>query len=225
MTIEHWGRRYGPTFAFSLAGRPVVCFAAPDAINAILKERPDGFRRWGELEDVVERDRDQRPVHVRGRGLAPPAPARGHRAQHEPPAPLLRGHPDRQRPPAHAPTAQAGAPRSWTTSWPTASTSRPRWRSAMTSTRSSTATVNCSATSRACSRCWRGGRSPRSRTGATSSRRPTAPPSVRWRSSRVRSPGSSPMPRPGSRPGRSCARRPRTSSRACWRRRPTARTT
>ncbi len=172
-----------------------------------------------------DRDRDQRPVHVRGCGLAPPAPARGHRAQLQPPAPLLRGHPDRQRPPAHAPADANARPRSSTTSWPTASTSRPHWRSATTSTRSSTATASCSATSPACSRCWPGARSRRSRTGATSSRRPTAPPSGRWPSSKVRSRASSPRPRRGSRPARSSARRPRTSSRACWRRRPTARTT
>ena len=40
--IEQWGRRYGPVFRFSMGRREVVGFTDPDAINAILRERPDG---------------------------------------------------------------------------------------------------------------------------------------------------------------------------------------
>ena len=39
-------------FRFTIGSRPVVAFAEPDAINAILRERPDGYRRWREAEDV-----------------------------------------------------------------------------------------------------------------------------------------------------------------------------
>ena len=51
--IEQWGRRYGPVFRFSMGSRPVVGFTAPDAINAMLRERPDGYRRWREVESVA----------------------------------------------------------------------------------------------------------------------------------------------------------------------------
>src|SRR3954469_6459787 len=51
--IEQWGRRYGPVFAFDIGPRAVVGFTEPDAINAILRERPDGYRRWREVESVA----------------------------------------------------------------------------------------------------------------------------------------------------------------------------
>ena len=51
--IEQWGRRYGPVFRFSMGPRDVVGFTEPDAINAILRERPDGYRRWREVEAVA----------------------------------------------------------------------------------------------------------------------------------------------------------------------------
>src|SRR3954469_4318784 len=50
--IEQWGRRYGPVFRFDIGPRAVVSFTEPEAINAILRERPDGYRRWREVEDV-----------------------------------------------------------------------------------------------------------------------------------------------------------------------------
>src|SRR6476661_8954124 len=51
--IEQWGRRYGPVFRFSMGSRAVVGFTAPDAISAMLRERPDGYRRWREVESVA----------------------------------------------------------------------------------------------------------------------------------------------------------------------------
>ena len=52
LAIERWAHRHGPVFRFTIGSRPVVAFAEPDAINAILRERPDGYRRWREVEDV-----------------------------------------------------------------------------------------------------------------------------------------------------------------------------
>lgn len=52
LIFERWARQYGPVFRFAIGTRPVVVFAAPDAINVILRERPDGYRRWREVEDV-----------------------------------------------------------------------------------------------------------------------------------------------------------------------------
>ena len=34
--------------------RTVVAFSEPETVNAILRERPDGYRRWRELESVAE---------------------------------------------------------------------------------------------------------------------------------------------------------------------------
>src|SRR4051794_29912001 len=51
--IEQWGRRYGPVFRFAMGPRTVVGFTEPDAINQILRERPDGYRRWREVESVA----------------------------------------------------------------------------------------------------------------------------------------------------------------------------
>ena len=79
------------------------------------RRQRDPARAPGRLSPLAQaRDRDRgarahRPVHVRGRRLAPPAPARGHRAQLQPPAPLLRDHPHRHRPPAPA-AAGTGTP-------------------------------------------------------------------------------------------------------------------
>ena len=52
--LEQWGRRYGPAFRFTMGPREVVAFTEPDAVNAILRERPDGYRRWRELETVAD---------------------------------------------------------------------------------------------------------------------------------------------------------------------------
>jgi cytochrome P450 len=53
LTLERWAGQYGPTFRFGLGPRTVVAFAGPDAINAILRDRPDGFRRWREIQEVA----------------------------------------------------------------------------------------------------------------------------------------------------------------------------
>jgi cytochrome P450 len=53
LMIERWGRRYGPVFRFSMGPREVVGFTDPDTVNAILRERPHGYRRWREVEAVA----------------------------------------------------------------------------------------------------------------------------------------------------------------------------
>ena len=52
--LEQWGRTFGPVFRFAIGPRQVVAFTAPEAINTILRERPDGFSRWREVKDVFE---------------------------------------------------------------------------------------------------------------------------------------------------------------------------
>jgi cytochrome P450 len=53
-TAERWCDRYGPFFRFDLGSRRVVVIGDLDAINAILRERPDGYRRWRELEAITD---------------------------------------------------------------------------------------------------------------------------------------------------------------------------
>lgn len=52
ITIERWCERYGPIFRFSIGRREVVAIADLSAINQILRERPEGFRRWRERQRI-----------------------------------------------------------------------------------------------------------------------------------------------------------------------------
>jgi cytochrome P450 len=62
-TAEEWCGRYGPIFRFNLARRRVVCVGDTQSINAMLRERPEGFRRWRELERNAE-ESDMKGVFV-----------------------------------------------------------------------------------------------------------------------------------------------------------------
>jgi cytochrome P450 len=50
LTAEEWCRRYGPLFRFDVGSRHFVGIGEVNEINAILRDRPDGFRRWRELQ-------------------------------------------------------------------------------------------------------------------------------------------------------------------------------
>ncbi len=52
LVLERWARRHGPVFRFAIGRRTVVVFAESDPINAMLRERPDVYRRWSEIGDV-----------------------------------------------------------------------------------------------------------------------------------------------------------------------------
>lgn len=54
LTAERWSERYGPIYRFDLGRRRFVVIADPDVINAVLRDRPDGFRRWSEIESISE---------------------------------------------------------------------------------------------------------------------------------------------------------------------------
>jgi cytochrome P450 len=53
LIAEEWCRRHGPIFRFDLGRRCVVGVGEADEISTILRDRPQGFRRWRELEDVA----------------------------------------------------------------------------------------------------------------------------------------------------------------------------
>jgi cytochrome P450 len=43
--VENWSRRYGPLFRVMFARQPVLVVARHETVQAILRDRPDGFRR------------------------------------------------------------------------------------------------------------------------------------------------------------------------------------
>jgi cytochrome P450 len=50
---EEWCDRYGPIFRFNLGPRRIVVIGDQEAINTILRERPEGYRRWQELKAIL----------------------------------------------------------------------------------------------------------------------------------------------------------------------------
>jgi cytochrome P450 len=52
-TAERWCERYGPMYRFDLGPRRVVVIGDVDVLNELLRERPDGFRRWSEIESIT----------------------------------------------------------------------------------------------------------------------------------------------------------------------------
>ncbi len=48
-TAEGWAERYGRVFRFDIGTRRVVTISDADEINRVLRDRPDGFRRWQEV--------------------------------------------------------------------------------------------------------------------------------------------------------------------------------
>lgn len=53
-TAEEWCERYGPVFRFDLGPRRFVGVGDAEEINAILRDRPEGFRRWRELKEGAD---------------------------------------------------------------------------------------------------------------------------------------------------------------------------
>jgi cytochrome P450 len=50
--IEEWARRYGPVFRLDLGPRRTVVLGDPADINAVMRDRPDGFVRGADIETV-----------------------------------------------------------------------------------------------------------------------------------------------------------------------------
>lgn len=52
--LEAWEKKYGPTFAFSIAARRFLAVSDADVIAAVLRQRPGTFRRGPRLEQVAK---------------------------------------------------------------------------------------------------------------------------------------------------------------------------
>lgn len=53
-TAEKWAERYGPLYRFDLGTRKVVVIGDVETLNSLLRDRPDGFRRWREILQITE---------------------------------------------------------------------------------------------------------------------------------------------------------------------------
>ncbi len=51
--LEGWAKTYGPLYRLRMGPRDALVVARPDLISAILRDRPDGWRRLGTLQAVV----------------------------------------------------------------------------------------------------------------------------------------------------------------------------
>jgi len=51
-TVEGWAREFGPFFRFRLGRRTLLGVADHEALSALLRDRPEGFRRTKQLERV-----------------------------------------------------------------------------------------------------------------------------------------------------------------------------
>jgi cytochrome P450 len=50
LVVEQWADRFGPIFKFRVGRRLTVVISDVDEINRVLRERPEGYRRWREIE-------------------------------------------------------------------------------------------------------------------------------------------------------------------------------
>ena len=54
LIAERWAEEYGPIYRFDIGRRRIVVISDPDVVNEVLRERPDGFRRWSEILTYTE---------------------------------------------------------------------------------------------------------------------------------------------------------------------------
>src|SRR5688572_3377917 len=52
--VENWCQRHGPLFRMKLGRTPVLVVARTDTITAIMRDRPDGFRRPSVMSQVSD---------------------------------------------------------------------------------------------------------------------------------------------------------------------------
>ena len=53
LDIEAWARKYGPFFRFEIGGRNFLVISDHEVVGAVLRDRPDGFRRTVRFEQVA----------------------------------------------------------------------------------------------------------------------------------------------------------------------------
>ena len=53
LAVEDWGRRYGPLFRFRLGRRDLLGVTDPLVVSALLRDRPEGWRRTRVVENLL----------------------------------------------------------------------------------------------------------------------------------------------------------------------------
>src|ERR1041384_7526785 len=59
--LSSWASQFGPLFVFRIATQRSLTIADAEMIQHVLRERPEGFRRWHKIEDIL--------VDIRADGL------------------------------------------------------------------------------------------------------------------------------------------------------------
>jgi cytochrome P450 len=54
LQAEEWCREHGSPYRFDIGRRRVVVIGDAETVGEVLRERPDGFRRWGEIQTITE---------------------------------------------------------------------------------------------------------------------------------------------------------------------------
>ena len=50
--LSRWAEEFGSVYAFRVANKPILTIADADLINEVLRDRPDGYRRWRKMEEL-----------------------------------------------------------------------------------------------------------------------------------------------------------------------------
>src|SRR4051794_21314919 len=54
---EAWSEQYGPLYRFNIGSRDVVAVADEQLMGEALRDRPGGYRRWKEIEEISREQR------------------------------------------------------------------------------------------------------------------------------------------------------------------------
>ncbi|TFW19446.1 cytochrome P450 [Duganella callida] len=67
--VEAWSRQYGPLFRISFGNTPILVVASHELVNAVLRDRPDGFRRPS-ITEAISSEMGGRPGVFMAEGAA-----------------------------------------------------------------------------------------------------------------------------------------------------------
>jgi cytochrome P450 len=54
LTAERWADEYGPIYRMALGPREIVVVSDAEVLGELLRERPEGYRRWSDIEAITE---------------------------------------------------------------------------------------------------------------------------------------------------------------------------
>lgn len=50
--LSGWAQQFGPMYVFRIAQQPILVLSDAELINRVLRDRPDGYRRWRKMEEL-----------------------------------------------------------------------------------------------------------------------------------------------------------------------------